>query len=492
MKITIFGSYRQQPLSKHFTVSSIQEALTYPHYTKEIIQAIEYCKGIHNMKSSDTSYCFRTGILQKREISNRNDLIREFEETDLFVIEIASRISYEYNNLYVHHILTEEQYGFEHRNQIVQRDLSDAEIEKDIIRIKDLIYPKKLLIVSHIYTKPSGKRYELIKHIDRVCLSHNIPFLSPSEYVNHQDVYLNEPVLAHFTEKGKDIISNIYKSTIDYICNKKIVVFVLKQQYYNYKQTSTDNFWGMGDMMRSIYGMYKKSKKYNFKLIIDISNHPISKYLENIIHDYISPMNDIVHTIPFLVRDEIDAHLRNHMNSTNEVTYIGGHCGLDAYTPSEYDQETKIFIKRMIRPNTEFLSFFNEKIGDLNISDMNVIHYRLGDNELVLHNVNNNKIKYCYQHMLQHLNANSILLTDSSALKSYIKEQKCNIHMFDHDIGHIGRDTSYHTIMNSLFEYFLLTKVKSINTHSVYGWISGFTYSVHKIYDIPITSSIFF
>ena len=274
------------------------------------------------------------------------------------------------------------------------------------------------------------------------------------------------------------------------MCTKKIVVFVLKQQYYNYKKS--ESFWGMGDMMRSIYGMYKKSKEYNFKLIIDISNHPISKYLENIMHDYISPMNDIIHTIPYLVGDKVDAHIKEHMNSPNEVTYIGGHCGLDAYHPSEYDQETKIFIKRMIRPNTEFLSFFNEKIGNWNVSDIDVIHYRLGDNELVLHNVNTNKIEYCYQHMLQQLNDNMILLTDSSALKSYVKEKKCNVQIFDHDIGHIGYDTSEHKIMNSLFEYFLLTKVKSIKTHSVYAWISGFTYSIHKIYDIPITSSISF
>ena len=46
MKITIFGSCRQQALGKYYSTTSIQESLTYPHYTKEIIQAIEYCKGI--------------------------------------------------------------------------------------------------------------------------------------------------------------------------------------------------------------------------------------------------------------------------------------------------------------------------------------------------------------------------------------------------------------------------------------------------------------
>ena len=490
MKITIFGSCRQQPLSENYTVTSIQETLTYPHYTKEIIQAIEYCKGIHDMKSSDTLYCFRTCILHKREISDRHNLIREFEDTTLFVIEIASRISYEYNGLYVHHILTEEQYGFENRHQIVQRDLSDTEIEQDIIRIKELLYPKKLLIVSHIYTRPCGKRYDLIQQIDRICLSNNIPFLSPSEYINNQqDVYLDEPILSHFTDKGKHVMSNIYKSTIDYICNRKTVVFVLKQKYYNYQQTQTSCFWGMGDIMRSIYGMYKKSKKYHFKLIIDLSNHPISNFIEQNKHEYRIFLSDIIDDIPLLVDDELDIHIQQHMNSNNEVTYIGAHCGLNVYQPSDYDQEAKKFIKRNIRPTNDFLSFFNEKTGDWDISNMVVIHYRLGDNELVLHNVNTNIIEYCYQHMLKQLTTNTILLSDSSALKSYVKEKQCNIYLFEHEIGHIGYDTSRHKIMNSLFEYFLLTKVKSIKTYTTYNWISGFVYSIHKIYDIPITSS---
>jgi hypothetical protein len=488
MKITIFGSCRQQPLSEYYTVSSIQDTLTYPHYTKEIIQAIEYCKGIHDMKSSDTLYCFRTCILHKREISNKNNLIREFEETDLFVIEIASRIAYEYNNLYVHHILTEEEYGFTNRDQIVQRELSDIEIEHDIVRIKELLYPKKILIVSHIYTRPYGKRYDLIRHIDRVCLRHNIPFLSPSEYIGQRsDIYQDEPVLSHFTEVGKQYMSRLYKNTIDDVCKEKKIILVLKQTYYNYQQTPTSCFWGIGDMMRSIYGVYKKSKKYNVKLILDVSQHPISNFLELIRHD--TPfIND--RDIPLLVNDEIDTHIQQHLNSNDEVTYIGAHCGLDAYDISEYDQDAKIYIKRHIVPNADFLSFFYGKIGNLSLSTMDVIHYRLGDSELVTNQIVMNKIERCFHHLIPQLSTNTILLSDSSSLKSYVKEKNINVYLFEHEIGHIGYDTSNHKIMNSLFEYFLLTKVQSIKTYTVYPWISGFVYSIHKIYDIPITSSV--
>ena len=70
MKISIFGSCRQYPLKKYFNTTSFQDDLTYPHYTKEIIQAIEYCNGTSQLNQSDTMYCFRTGILNNCEINN--------------------------------------------------------------------------------------------------------------------------------------------------------------------------------------------------------------------------------------------------------------------------------------------------------------------------------------------------------------------------------------------------------------------------------------
>lgn len=224
MNITIFGSCRQKSIEKYFNTNSIQNELTYPHYTKEIIQAIEYCKGISSINIHHTKHCFRTGILQNREI-HFNKLYKEFEKTDLFVVEIASRISYEWNELYVHHILTEKQYGFYDKENIKQRDLSDQEIENDICKIKELLQPKKLLIVSHIYTCEYGKRYELVKLLEKICIKYDISFLSPSDYVNQEkNIYKEEPILAHFTDYGTDIMSRVYKTRIDDILKKNILI----------------------------------------------------------------------------------------------------------------------------------------------------------------------------------------------------------------------------------------------------------------------------
>ena len=486
MKITLFGSCRQWSIANYFDVTSIQSDLTYPHYTKEIIQAIEYCKK-DGISLESTQYCFRTGILNKRPIDNSEHIYNEFNETDVFIIEIASRITYKYGEQYVHHILTQNEYGFCDISSIVISELSDEEIEKDICRIKELLFPKKILIVSHVYTYEYGKRYELIKLLEKLCLKYELPFFSPSDYLRLEDnVYVDEKVLSHYTEKGISMVAPLYKNKISDLYLQRTVVLVIKQKYCNCIQTSTDNFWGIGDILRSILGMYKKSQEYKFELLVDISHHPISQFIQHSSHRYTKIVDTIVDTITYFVKSEIDHHINS---CTDNVLYMGAHCELDTYNASEYDAVAKLFIKKHFQPTSEFMNVFTNRIGDIQLSRSNIIHYRLGDTELVKNISHPNMNKY-YTHLLKHSTPSSILLTDSSTFKSYIKEQGCEITMFDYDIGHLGYDTSYDKIQNSLFEFFILTKVNHISSFSVYEWISGFAYSVHKIYGIPLYSAI--
>ena len=494
MKVTIFGSCRQQPLLAHYAGTSIQEALTYPHYTKEIIQAIEFCKG---MPIHHTQHCFRSGILNKTPITNQADLQREYEESDVIVVEIASRLCYEWNNLYLHHIATEDQYGFYDRNAIIQRELTDEEIEADLWRIKQLVQsgakPKKLLVASHIYTRDQGKRYNLVSLVEHLCRKYDISFISPSEYLVHDtDVYQEESVLAHYTDKGKHLIGLVYKEKIENLFKIKTVVFVLKQQYCNYTQTPTSCFWGIGDMIRAIYGMYKKSKQFSFHLIVDISQHPISNFLLYSNHKYTTHMLSILDTIPLIPSDNIDMHLHTSF-ATFDIVYMGAHCNLDAYDAhdvSEYDVIIKQMIKPYFRPNPDFASYFKQHVHGINpipLSSMTIMHYRLGDSELVTKIAREEeRLGKYYDHLSKYIVENSILLSDSFAFKSLALLRNCSALIFHHEIGHIGYDTSLDKIRNSLVEFFIASKVKCIKTYSVYEWASGFVYSIHKLFDVPI------
>ena len=60
----------------------------------------------------------------------------------------------------------------------------------------------------------------------------------------------------------------------------KTIVQVWTHHCYNMPQTSDSNYWGLGDVLRGTIQLYILSKKMGFKLYVDTSLHPVSKYLE--------------------------------------------------------------------------------------------------------------------------------------------------------------------------------------------------------------------
>ena len=109
MKVTILGSCRQDAIYKipGVNVTGIKENISYPHYTKETLEVIKFCKTGH-LTPEETISTFRTPILKNAKLYFNDILNTNFNTTDIFIIEIASRITYEYNGRYVHHILYDD------------------------------------------------------------------------------------------------------------------------------------------------------------------------------------------------------------------------------------------------------------------------------------------------------------------------------------------------------------------------------------------------
>jgi hypothetical protein len=84
---------------------------------------------------------------------------------------------------------------------------SDEEIENDILEIQKLLYPRKVVIVSHYNSKLNGEfidsRNNLVCLLDKICEKHNIPFINPRDALGQ---YTQEQVmsdnLGHYTEFG--------------------------------------------------------------------------------------------------------------------------------------------------------------------------------------------------------------------------------------------------------------------------------------------------
>jgi hypothetical protein len=218
MLITIFGSCRQDSIKKIFNCSDIQEEISYPHYTKEIIQIINYLK-YNNLKEEEIINIFRTPILKKKNNLNYQKLKNQFDNTDIFILEIASKIYYKWENKYVHHIASEDKYNLPIKNKIIIDKLTKNEIENDIIMIKKELNNKPILIVSHLVTINSGDRYDLKNWLEEICKKYDILFLDPIKELkknntNIDNLFLKEKSLNHYNDKGHEKIKEIYKKYI--------------------------------------------------------------------------------------------------------------------------------------------------------------------------------------------------------------------------------------------------------------------------------------
>jgi hypothetical protein len=156
MKIALFGTCRLASIRRHFDCTDFDDAISFVHSTKEIIQLMKFITKQVEIPETINQFCFRTGILNRQPVAYSNRFMTQFNEADLFVIEICAMKKYLFRGYYLHHLAVDERHGFykktpEHiLQETVVRYQDRQEIKKDILEIMELVAPRKILMVSHI------------------------------------------------------------------------------------------------------------------------------------------------------------------------------------------------------------------------------------------------------------------------------------------------------------------------------------------------------
>lgn len=214
---SLFGSCRIHKVGNN---NYLNTELTFTHNTKEVIQFIEFLKGEKEMPSPYDRLCFRTplDLWKSTGVELSEDQKNRFKETKIFILELCSRKKYIHNGYYLHHLAidtrTESHYltpdYIKQETEIIKQ--SDEEIEQDIEEIQRIIYPNKLIIVSHYNAKLNGNyipdRANLINLLDDICKRKNIPFINPTEVLKdltQEDTI--KPDLTHYTEIAEKTIN---------------------------------------------------------------------------------------------------------------------------------------------------------------------------------------------------------------------------------------------------------------------------------------------
>ncbi|MEN6508513.1 MAG: hypothetical protein ABFD63_07020 [Smithella sp.] len=206
VKVALFGTCRIAFTRNHFSCTDFDNAISFVHTTKEILQLFRFITRQIEIPDSINRYCFRTSLLNRQPVVWSGVFLEQFREADLFVIEICSVTKYLYQGYYMHHLATDRRHDFYKQTpeQIIRETVVSyqdrQEIEQDISEIMNFIYPRKMLIVSHInapvtdgYSALSAGRGKDV--ISRICSW--FPFAADQP---HED--LSVPVPVNIARRG--------------------------------------------------------------------------------------------------------------------------------------------------------------------------------------------------------------------------------------------------------------------------------------------------
>lgn len=260
------------------------------------------------------------------------------------------------------------------------------------------------------------------------------------------------------------------------IFHNKIVIQVWTQSTCNLKIIGTENYWGLGDIIRGTIQLYQLSKKMGFSFHVNTILHPIHQFLKYHDNEYDNLISANINNIKFIGIESIKKELEN---ATSNIIFFFTNGALSNETINNDD---KLFIKHLLEPIDSIKQSINTIINKMQVTDYTILHYRMGDTEFTDNNIKN--YERAIYSIVKNNSNNTILMSDSQMLKQYAKKEK--ILTLDLEIGHIGLEKDANKIRNTLIEFYIITNSKTIKTYSVYKWTSGFVYWTSKIYDIPL------
>jgi hypothetical protein len=288
--------------------------------------------------------------------------------------------------------------------------------------------------------------------------------------------------------------------SLNQLTNKNIkkIVCVYQLKYKNMPSP------GIGDFLRGCFFVLQLSQLLNLEFELDISNHPIAKYIEN------SGKNPAINyeNVEFILGQNRPPHLWKDPNKHIDFDYANQIIDkLNNYSHSDtYAFFTNAFpifynfldtgrekIKNMIIPNTFMQEYIDTTLNEMNLTRNTyaTIHIRSGDQYLTNSEPMNiefiNKIK-------KHINRliipgkKYLIISDSNILKIALKSYP-NFYIINRKIEHLGgdnmRSAESNGVMNTLLDFYLMSYSNAIFALSVYEHISGFSQYCSTINKIP-------
>jgi hypothetical protein len=272
---------------------------------------------------------------------------------------------------------------------------------------------------------------------------------------------------------------SFFGEKLAFVAKKVVIVYQTKNQY------------GFGDFIRGCLCLIPICEYMGLDFDIDLSNHPLSKFVEGHIKNPSINYSNVYHIKEL---NEFDTKLCYDtfktiiQNVDSEVFYASS----NAYPVFKNKPSHFEFIKSRIMPNTQMRNEIEQELINLELvnSEYSVIHIRMGDN--FLFNVNNglqkNKVSELFnklRFLLNNKNCKYLILSDCVKLKMLFKPYVNCVFQIK-QIAHLGEQPEMiEAVRNTMLDFYLMSRATNIYSYSSYNNFSGFSKWCANIYNIP-------
>ena len=373
---------------------------------------------------------------------------------------------------------------------------------KDVSNIKnemiDSVFENKIMLTDEQHIELQETQNKIIVDLGKVIKEGSFDFEAATTFIenafdNSSEIDDNTPLpfnVDRIHKKGIKFFNHVYQSKYEY---------------------GKENGTGLGDFLRGCYFILEFCETYNFQSKI-IFNNCISKFLlikthdlerfdnvlkgisicrNNNFREYVVEnnciINDVLKDTKNIMADFVDYVVKLPQYSGNVFMYC------IAFPINEIPEKNKQHMRKFLEPTNEMQLTINQTLDDLNITSKQyiVIHIRAGDSYLKEENdsFTNGYIRTLINNIKNDINRdnNYLLMADNNDVKKIIHKFFPNFKILMNPITHFGEGVvlEEEKVKNTLIDFYLLSRSKSIFSYSAYKHGSGFSYWCAKTFNIP-------
>jgi len=250
---------------------------------------------------------------------------------------------------------------------------------------------------------------------------------------------------------------------------------------------------GFGDYLRGCFCLLQMAMKHNLRFDINFANHPISQFLEIPEEQKEEKIN--YNQVYRYMKDNLE---KDHASFYNEfcrhlnMVYLPNYyLFCNSYPFARVNRLQRTIISSKFKPNNEMRDAIEHALTDLQFREpYYTIHIRTGDKFILQNNKMTDEIAAKIYFQIREFiipQRNYLLLSDNNELKAYLIKRFSNFRALFKEITHLGesKDPSANSVKNTLLDFFLMSKSKSVLSFSVYPHGTSFSEWCSELYNIP-------